>query len=188
MSEEQEKWIRARLNEVPMKEPDAGHLQRFKNRLEEKETPRRKNFFFLKAAAILLPLLGLFAWLMYNPEVPNAIADTDSVDSVSTEVAPPMAEVELFFESTLAAQKKLVLAYQLEDSDPLMGFVNHLDTLENNYGQLKRELLRHGRNNTIEASLIQNYRLRIEIMQQLLEHLELKTKQNATYHEPVQTT
>lgn len=175
MSNPFEDQLKQDLGKLPDEMPPEGHLTRFEARLQQVGQQPKSGYRWMWMAAVLLPLVGLGLWYyVLSPE--TVVEGQEELVEVETaaepDLPPHLAEVEQYFEVALSAQKEHIATYNLQEGDAFFGFVAQLDTLEKNYESLKEEMVVHGQNPRVQASLIQNFRLRMQVLETLLKHLE----------------
>lgn len=162
--------------------PTAGHKARFLKKLNdisiEKKQPTKgvKSLWtpFLIAAASLVICFGMFYAMSAEPEIYD-LAD------VSTE----LAETQDFFTLTISEElKKLNAEKSPETEDIIYDAMRELEVLEASYLKLKKDLKTSGKDQRVIYAMISNFQTRIDILTNVIEHIEnikqLKTIPNDT--------
>lgn len=174
-------------SELSMKK---GHKDRFYKRLEKNfpfETNRRKtSLIIVKIAATWVVLFGLgaLAYHFYtkNPP-PIEVVNRDAENSLHKEnstiqlgdLSPDLKKVEEFY---LASINYELSELEMSDGNKKLidEFMQRLLTLNDEYEFLIKELNSIGPNNQTVTALIENLKLRLQLLYQLKEKLnELKT-------------
>lgn len=159
-----------------LSEPTIGHFERFEKRLEKttiKYNP--KTWKWLVVAASITLIFGLWIGQHQNSEGLQ-LAD----------ISPEMEETQSYFSSVIKTEIENINIQKSSENKQLIDdtFIR-LENLEKQYQQLTFELKESGEDRRVVFAMITNFQQRIEILQDLLEHIEtikqLKTIQNETY-------
>lgn len=164
-----------------------GHEVRFKELLE-RELPHKKAldtkgniFLWMKIAAVLI-VSGIVGWIVYD----NAFAKADSnqlVETVTEEKNEPVAEPDILL-SAISPEFKKIEEYYLasvnleiarleinDDNKELIdAFMKQLAELDAEYKRLNQEITESGVSDEMVNAMIENLKLRVELM------LKLKAK------------
>jgi len=172
-----------------------GHKSRFEAMLD-KEMPQEKNSFsWLKIAAIALVLLSVsFFGYQYlsdftgninntnaNPivEVDTKKNDTPSQISIG-DLSPDLKKVEDYYRTGINLQLAS-LKIDPENKDLVDGYMSQLSILDKEYKKLNLELNKEGPTEATITALIDNLKLRLELLFKLKNKLnEFKTQENET--------
>ena len=172
-----------------------GHKSRFEAMLD-KEMPQEKNSFsWLKIAAIALVLLSVsFFGYQYlsdftgdintpntNPivEVDTKKNDTPSQISLG-DLSPDLKKVEDYYRTGINLQLAS-LKVDPENKDLVDGYMSQLSILDKEYKKLNLELNKEGPTEATITALIDNLKLRLELLFKLKNKLnEFKTQENET--------
>ena len=168
-----------------------GHEAKFEALLA-KEFGEKKNeksaFFFLKIAAAVIIFLGL-AYVgyhqFYNQE--NAIEETlaetehetDTKEQITIgDISPDLKKIEEFYTAGINVQLAS-LPMNPENKELIDGYMRQLDELNKEYQFLNQELNAVGPTEATVTALIDNLKLRLELLFKLKNKLkELKTLEN----------
>jgi cytoskeletal protein RodZ len=152
-------------NNFDTQEPHEGHLERFQKRLENKARPKTSWKWMSIAASIIL-VLGF--WLGENHQK-NQIDLAD--------ISPKMEEVQNYFVSTINRElKELEKTRSLETETTIEHALDELQELEESYALFVKDLTRNGLQKKIIAAMIANYQQRLEILENVLKHIEIIKK------------
>ncbi|WP_411766830.1 hypothetical protein [Winogradskyella sp. A3E31] len=168
--------------EFDVHSPSDEHKARFIDKLNEAsvsadETSERKTSIWmplLVAAASILICLGVFATINSQPT---------EYDLAS--VSPELTETQNFFTLTIAEElKKLEAERSPLTEDIIYDAMREINELEKAYGKLKQDLKASGQDQRVIYAMISNFQTRIDILTNVLEHIEnlkeLKTTPNDT--------
>jgi len=160
-------------------EPNEGHFERFRDKLENKQLPQKKKFqisaMFLKTA-VVLALVGLSAFFTYNNffisesvAAPNGLTLSDVSDEyreietyLQTEVNQKIEEFQNLECSSDVIQKEVVLSE-----------LNELDTT---YKALQQELLQNANDERIINAMINSYQKKVEILDHVINQVNERCK------------
>ncbi len=166
--------------------PKSGHFERFKA-LQEKSNPvpkKGQKMVWIRVAAMFISVLGL-SYLFFNLGKMQAndelVASTDTVIENSE-----LLEAEIFFSEKVDTKKQEVLAFS-ENIDPATQHIMaELDKLELQYIDLKEELAINSDNPQIINAMVENYRVRLSLLERLLEQLKKSNTLKQKHHVKVQ--
>lgn len=156
--------------------PNAGHEQRFLEKLNaENENISNKSAFnwkpFLAIAASIVLCFTIFTQMQSGSEVLDL-----------ANVSPEMSEAQDFFNVTLQTElKKLDKERSPFTEEIINDALKQIDILDNEYNQLRLELTNQSKNERIIYAMISNFQSRIDILNDVLEHIEtIKELKNET--------
>jgi hypothetical protein len=161
---ELEKFIQSNKGAFEEAEPPAGHRNRFEMRLERERTERRDRVLFWRVAAAIIVLVVAGATLLM-PRF-NGPGDVSYASMSLGEVSEDMADIEKYYSSELSAKYQNLTALSREDQNVKRLF-EELERLNENYAELEKQLYRSGSNDRVILAMIENFRLRLEIMEKL---------------------
>ena len=172
-----------------------GHENRFEAMLD-KEMPQEKNSFsWLKIAAIALVLLSVsFFGYQYlsdftgdintpntNPIVEVDTKKNDTPNQISIgDLSPDLKKVEDYYRTGINLQLAS-LKVDPENKELVDGYMSQLSILDKEYKKLNLELNKEGPTEATITALIDNLKLRLELLFKLKNKLnEFKTQENET--------
>jgi len=147
-------------------EPDAGHFDRFKARLESQDTDSKKggsfSYYLMAVAASVLLVFGY--WLgNYNSNQGLQLAD----------VSPKMEETQNFYVSTIQKEIQLISGKRTEVNKKIIDDAfRQLEILETNYQKLTLELRESNADKRVVHAMITNFQSRLVVLQNLMDQLE----------------
>lgn len=139
-------------------DPPAGHLDRFQQRLSN------KNHFLwpvLRVAAIVVLILSISLALYYQD-----VARDISVSTISTE----LAETEMYYQSML--NHKLNHVKNMLNDQQYTSIKQELKVMDRNFHYLKEDLKLNPDDQRIIHAMINNYQLKIELVQQVIDQVK----------------
>lgn len=163
-----------------MKMPE-GHEARFLSKLDD-QLPDNKpvgrfTFFNIAAAVVVLIGLSFAAYKMTSEQpsvTPEAIVSTKSIG----EISPELKKVEDYYLANINLELSK-LKYSPENKELFDGYVHRLGELSTEYERLSKELIESGPNEQTVTALIDNLKLRLNLMHRLKEKLnELNNDQS----------
>ncbi len=169
-----EEEIRKNRSAFDDTEPPKGHRARFEKRLENPQKPAWKRSWYWVAAAVI----ALFVVIRVVDREPQPIAEQPVVESKMTlaEHSQKMAEVEAYFTGQIESTYQLVQLTSEEHNGHMDLLIQHLTELEKDYEKLKLELFRQPGDQRILNRMIENYRLRLNLLEWHLNQLNQSPK------------
>ena len=164
---------------VDLAEPLEGHETRFLNKLKQaNKNPKKKRPpfwtpFFIAAASVVI-CFGVF----------STITQSQNRDGLAS-VSPELAEAQDFFTVTIAEELKKLNAERSPLTEEIIyDAMREIKVLESAYENLKVDLQESNHDTRVIYAMISNFQTRIDILTNVLEHIEnikqLKTKPNDT--------
>ena len=171
----------------------ANHQDKFAALLEERLPEKRKpTFLWLKVAAIAIMLLGIGYVLMTNtngqPEEQMATEQNvvpDQTDNQETskglaDFSPEFKKLEEYYTQSIT-MGIASLEVNPENRELIDGYLERLSNLDKEYKRLNAELVNVGPNDLTVNALIDNLKLRLDLLFKLKSKLrELKSVKNET--------
>lgn len=176
-----------------------GHESRFEERLikafhEEQEEARTTNkvpWLKLGVAAILVVALGVFGILKSQKgTITNENSIVDAKEKVIeskkpmtlADISPDLQEIENFYLTGINLQLAS-LEYSEEHQELIDGYMQRLEDLDEAYEQLKIELVQVGPTEAAVVALMENLKLKLELLVKLKDKLkELKLQNNEQFN------
>ncbi|MFD1064111.1 hypothetical protein ACFQ1Q_12710 [Winogradskyella litorisediminis] len=156
-----------------------GHEERFLQKLETALPKKRKStgFGFLNIAASVIVLLGLsyggflfFGQETIEPIIPNDVVKTKEIKSMG-DFSPQLKKVEDYYLASINLELSKVKLTP-ENKDLVDGYIERLKDLNTEYQNLTVELNENGPNTETLEALIDNLRIRLNLVTQLKEKLD----------------
>lgn len=168
---------------VTNKKMPQGHEDRFLSMLDKEfpqEVQSKKQFSWLQIAASIVVLLGL-GYLVFsslNPANDKPINSPEMVGNTKSlqDVSPQLKKVEDYYLANINLELSK-LEYTPENKELFDGYVTRLGELSAEYEKLSNELVTEGPTENTVNSLIDNLKLRLNLLYRLKEKLnELNTE------------
>lgn len=163
--DELEKYMRENKGLFNNDEPPEGHEARFLRKLEQVEAKKKDSpvFFWRVAAAIILLLVLAVSVLIPRFNSPQ---DVQYSSMSLSDVSDDMANVEFYYKSKLEAEYSKI--DDLSKTDPLVkAYLDEIDTLNKAYQDLEAMLFESGTHDKVVLAMIENFRLRLALMEKL---------------------
>lgn len=178
MEDSFEKYIREHRMAFDDAEPSAKHAQDFQRKLEGKKSQSSLNIVWWSAAAVVALIIGFTSVMStFSSADPAQLPTSMALSDVSSS----MAEVEAFYSEEIN-QSKDILAELSDDAGKAKTLNESLFTLEKQYDFLKSELAIHQGDQRIIMRMIENYRLRLKILEKHLIQIQKYQKTNKSSH------
>lgn len=163
-----------------MKMPE-GHEARFLSKLDDQlpgNGPKRRFTFFNIAASVVVLIglsFGAYKMTSVKPSVsPDEVVSTKSLG----EISPQLKKVEDYYLANINLELSK-LQYSPETKELFDGYVHRLGELSTEYDRLSNELIESGPSEQTVTALIDNLKLRLNLLYRLKEKLnELNTDQS----------
>ena len=163
-----------------------GHEAKFLKKLEE-ELPVKSNnsiFSFLNIAASIVLLIG-FSYGAYqfmgSSEIENSTQETVSRKSLG-DISPQFKKVEDYYLANINLELSKMKVTP-ESKELFDGYLARLEELNNEYTRLEEELTQSGPNEQTVNALIDNLKLRLNLLYRLKEKLSELNESNNTYED-----
>lgn len=160
------------------RETPKDHEKRFLEKLDSKEkSGKHKTNWWrplsIAASVLLLVCAGIF--------FQDSESEVEGLAAVSAE----MEQTQSFFTTTISKELETLKSFEGEDTKLLIDdTLKRLEALENEYEQLKTDLVESGDDKRVIAAMITNFQNRIELLQQVIQNIEaiktLKANKNET--------
>lgn len=165
------KYIRKNRDSFDEKEPLEGHFDRFRQKLEARKYSRKIHPFIVAAAAAIagLVLTGTMG-LLYN----NSNWKPNNQNGISLSVvSPELKEVEDYYQSQIDSKYNQIKSLNEVSSPEIATEVNKAITdMDLGYKTLKKDLSDSPKRERIVSAMIQQYQLKIEMLDQILNTLQ----------------
>lgn len=142
----------------------------------------------LAIAAAIIVLLSLYIFMdrATNSSRQQEIQMISEIPGPDQEKLQELMEAEVFYTSQINSKKDQIYIYAGENADFLSDLDMDLSELDAVFKELKQDLLDNGNNIEVLEAMIQNYRIKLQILEEVLVQLE-KTQspndQKNEYHE-----
>jgi septal ring factor EnvC (AmiA/AmiB activator) len=135
------------------------------------------DFLLMRVAATIILLLacGATLWMVkQNTPAPNNMVAAANERSQLNQIAPELAEVEVYYASQIESKREELSAYDLKvlGLDETREIDRELARLDSSYTQLKTQLYTTPNTDQVMSAMIQNLQIRIEVLNRQLEVLQ----------------
>jgi hypothetical protein len=162
------------------KNPQEGHRERFRNRLEQQASvdskEKRGNLWWrnLSIAATLALLLASSVFIFRGEP---------SLDAQVAEISPEASETARHFAGLVSIQIRELEDMSTPETKPLIeDTLSQLSTLEEDYKKLEQDLIAGGDSKLILSAMITNFQTRIDLLREVMERVEeVKQFKNETH-------
>ena len=171
-----EDFFEEHRDEIDRNAPPEGHFERFEAKLDKAAgtgcTPLR---MLWRVAAVIAITAGI-GYFYFTGEGTAAQA---SQGLALRNISPEFAEVELFYVTQIELTQKQMEPAAGDNAIVVADIKKQLEQLEEEYNQLKLELEENYGDERVINAMIQNYRLRLQVIEKYL--IQLKSNsQNKT--------
>jgi hypothetical protein len=161
---ELEDFIKAEKDAFDDETMPSGHEGRFLMKLEKREIEDENRVRFWRVAAAIIVLLIAGGSLLL-PRF-NSPVDVQYGSMSLSEVSGDMANIEFYYTSQL--EEKYAALRELSESDAqVKSLFAELASLNEEYENLEKELYRSGTDDRVILAMIENFRLRLKIVEKL---------------------
>lgn len=172
--------------------PKSGHFDRFRalqaqhQKVVKPISPKSTAIpMFMKIAAVLILVFGI-GWMVFNLGKMQGAQEFAVIEEVAPVYSDELKEAEFFFTEQVDLKKKEVLAFSNADNADTKHILLELEKLELQYIDLKEELTINQNNAQIINAMIDNYRMRLSVLERLLEHLKKSNTIKQKHHDEIQ--
>jgi len=160
-----------------------GHESRFLKKLDHSlpVNSKRNYRIWLNRAASIVILLGITVvaiQFFQNSEINNPVQEKVVSTKSLGEISPELKKVEDYYMASINTELANI-NYSPESKELFDGFVDRLEELSNEYNLLAAELVNSGPNEDVVTALIDNLKLRLNLLYRLKEKLNEINTQNA---------
>lgn len=175
--------LKNRFNEEDFdSNPLEGHEERFKTKLlivdKTNEGNTKTNYiFFVAAAAVLAILLSV---VFFQTDKQNQLAEEIHEEKLElADFSFEASEKEKYFKKEISSRKE---EFSSTDGD-LKPLLEQLNVLENSYEILEQKLIKNFNNENLISALLNNYKLRLELLEKIQKIIQFKNKIKDNSHE-----
>ena len=176
MAQDIKKLFENENKHADLKMPE-GHQKRFLEKLDEAlpvETVRRSTFGFIQIAASVVILIGLsfgaYKFFQTAPVEEQQQKVATKMKSLG-DISPDLKKVEDYYLANINLELSKVRLTP-ESKDLFDGYVSKLEELNKEYDRLNLELTQNGPNELTVSALIDNLKLRLNLLYRLKEQLK----------------
>ncbi|MEO1052034.1 MAG: hypothetical protein AAFX87_15485 [Bacteroidota bacterium] len=161
------KWVDEDKTRFDIYETDVDGLWgEIENRLDSKDKADRRGRFTVlwRAAAVVVLAFGL-GWFFAKS---GGDSQVDNNGFALHEISPELAETEFYYSSMVNEKLQII---QASGADINQEVYDNLAVLDSVYQELKLDLQDNADNEEVVSAMIQHYRIKLEILEQILEEI-----------------
>lgn len=183
MGDKLEDFMKSNQEGFDLSEPSEGHFDRFEAKLGTIEKKPSYNWGnLLKIAAVFVFVIGSGILLVNDDSSTANASDGLNLKDISQE----LAEVESFYVDQIdIATEALEPIKELDKQGTTKNLTSQLEMLEEDYKELKMELKDNYGDERLINSMIKNYQLRLQIIEQYLKQIKSNHVKNPEENENV---
>ncbi len=176
-----EKYIQ-KNKEAFENEPLSGHFDRFSAKLNRLPTTKKISLFprLMKVAAVAVLVILSSLWTY------EKVFQHNNQDGIAlSDVSPEYKEVEQYYQQQINVKYgEINSAHLFTDSIQKRMVLNELSEMDSIYNCMKKDLKTNPNDERVINAMIDHYRLKVEVMNNLLEQLQkIQTNQKHISHE-----
>ena len=169
-------------DQFDIEEPNAGHEQRFLEKLKQGNTIVENK---RSTRSIWRPFIGIAASIALIVSLVVGLQSNDDLKDLAS-VSPEMEETQNFFTVAIASEVQKLKQQTSPQFDHLINdALTQIEILEQQYSNLKLDLTESGEDKRVIYAMISNFQQRIEILKNLLDQMEyleqIKSTKNEEY-------
>lgn len=175
-----EQFIRDHRDEFDEFDPDPALFHKFKGRQPLLHRINWNNVAW-KAAAVIIIFVGSYFFHDYMSRKPagNLAAENMQESEESTEIVRMLIEAEAYYSALIDSRKEEFYHLTVEKNHLRQEINYELVELDSVYAELRRDLKDNAANQEVIEAMIQNYRIKLDILEDVLSQLEQsKQKEN----------
>ncbi len=163
-------------NKLSMLKMPEGHEKRFSDKLDDAlpvEPKKMSSFSFIRIAASVVILIGLSFGAYKFFETPPVEQQQEVATKMKSlgDISPDLKKVEDYYLANINLELSKVKLTS-ENKELFDGYVVKLEELNTEYNRLSVELTEHGPNELTVSALIDNLKLRLNLLYRLKEQLQ----------------
>jgi hypothetical protein len=163
-------------------EPFEGHFERFNKKLEKEKSRNQVRFLnsFISKAAIILLILGISSFLSYKYFFHKEPQQTPF--SLS-QLSPELGEMQVYYSSAINEEYRQIESIPFPDKKQKEILLHELNDMDSVYISIVNDLKVNPKDERVINALINYYRVKINVMNQILGHLKQINNKNYKGHE-----
>jgi hypothetical protein len=148
-------------NNWDFEEPNYGHEKRFLVKLRKRQPKKKFNWIYFSIAASLPLIFGLFYFTYTNHKTTEVV------------FSPQVQQTHDYFSSVINSELAVLKEKETPQSKVLIiDAMSQMNSLEQDYDNLKLEIERNGENKQIIYAMITNMQTRISFIKSVLDQVE----------------
>jgi hypothetical protein len=161
-------FIDQNLSSFEEESPRADLWSDIENDLDGKDESVSERFNWRMVAAIAaMFILGIMVTRLIEPSAPDLADEPQKSELLLASISTEMAEVEMYYTAELETHQERLGQYEVDEE-----FLDEITILKLEFEELKKEIGTGANNAQIVEAMIENYRLRLSLLEDLLEAFE----------------
>ena len=176
-----EKQIKANRQRFDNQEPPAGHMVRFEQKLQRRQSrsPFSRIPYAVKAAAVIA-LVALSSILIY--EQARLYYQNNRVLSLR-DISNELGEAEFYYTSLINTKYREIDRLNINDPKQKEMLMVELEEMDRLFHSLQKDFQANPKDERVINAMISHYQLKLEVMSQIIKQLEEVNQVNKKYHE-----
>lgn len=174
-----EKFIKEHRDEFDDLVPDLAIWDKVGKREPEKQSINWTSIL-LRAAAVVVIFVSVYIFIDYlsKQESSNEVAKNEAVDPEDADMARELIEAEYYYTSRIDERKKEFYCLTANNTSVRKDIDAEMVDLDKTFAELKDDLKDNADNEEVILAMIRNYRLKLEILDEILKQLRAADKNN----------
>ncbi len=174
-----ELFVQQHRDEFDLKEPSSKLWEQIADNLppdKEKSAPRMVSLqLVLRIAAMVIVVLGA-ALLLFFQASDNSEIRLKGRSIALHDISPELAEVEQHYIALIAAKLVTLKSSNILNGADYQSLIHEMEALDKDYEELKKELRNSLDKEKVIEAMIQNYRLRLKILEKMLQQIQKESE------------
>jgi hypothetical protein len=181
MKDNLEKFIIENREEFDIHEPPTGAWNKIEKNIRPPKTINWRSVIYRAAAVVLIFAASYLVHEYIGNLKEGQVAKEEPREKKSFEI-PELKEAEVYYSSLINEKFKEIKPILIDNPSLEKEIRYDLDQLDSLYTGLKKDLKDNIANGEIIEAMIQNYRLRLSILEDVLSMLKPNDNEKETYH------
>lgn len=167
-----ENFIKKNYQMFNQDEPDEGHFERFKAKIEQNSKTKRRNFIQISIKFSSIAAILIIGFIIFN-HTDNFLKTQKISESISFETDEDFEEVTGFYQSQIDSKINEINHLECKQSDNQKEQINKdLNELTNSFNELNNEYKNNPENSMIKNAMITNYQTRVSMLNMIANKLK----------------
>ena len=176
------KFVSEHRQEFDFREPDPAIWDRIKQQSEEKEIRKPKKgrvinlqqVLYRAASVAAIAVISIGVYEYFDREVHTTHTVAEAVETTTDEelLIPELQEVEHYYSAEIDKRMQELSKFTATDAELKEDVTTDMAELDEAYAELKEDLKEAVATEEIIEAMVQNYRLKLEILEQMLEQIK----------------
>ncbi len=173
-----EKQIQAMRQKFDSEEPSSGHMERFEQKLHRQSRSLFSRIPYALKAAVVLLLVALSSILIY--EQARIYYSNQRVLSLQ-DISYEFGEAEFYYTSLINNKYQEINRLNIDDPKQKKMLMVELDEMDKLFHSLQKDFQVNPTDRRVINAMISHYQLKLEVMSQIISHLEEVNQVNNKY-------